>query len=214
MAITVGIVEDNPDLAISIAEKLSLSDDLEVVLQARNGKDLLEKLKKQPIPDVLLMDIEMDEMDGVTATREVKRIFPNVRVIMQTVFDDDQRLFDAIRAGASGYLLKDEKTARLINAISEVFEGGSPLSPTMATKALNLLRDKNDSLNLELSSLTPRETEILDHLQMGWRVKQIAEKLFIAEKTVRKHLEHIYEKLQVHDSRMLIASKQGNIFKR
>ncbi|MCE7059251.1 response regulator transcription factor [Dyadobacter sp. CY343] len=207
MAITVGIVEDNPDLAAILAEKLSLSDDLDVTLQARNGKDLLEKLSMQALPDVLLMDIEMDEMDGVKATREVKRIYPGIRIIMQTVFDDDQRLFEAITAGASGYLLKDEKPARLINAITEVLEGGSPLSPTMATKALDMLRGKNDVNLREVSSLTPREVEVLDCLQKGWRVKQIAEKLFISEKTVRKHLEHIYEKLQVHDSRQLILKR-------
>ncbi|MCF0075072.1 response regulator transcription factor [Dyadobacter sp. CY261] len=207
MAITVGIVEDNADLAAILAEKLSLSDDLDVMLQARNGKDLLEKLSTEALPDVLLMDIEMDEMDGVKATREVKRMYPGIRIIMQTVFDDDQRLFEAITAGASGYLLKDEKPARLINAITEVLEGGSPLSPTMATKALDMLRGKNDVNLLEVGSLTPREAEVLDCLQKGWRVKQIAEKLFISEKTVRKHLEHIYQKLQIHDSRQLILKR-------
>lgn len=156
-------------------------------------------------PQYTSQSCQMDEMDGVNATREVKRIYPGIRVIIQTVFDDDQRLFDAIRAGASGYLLKDEKPARLINAISEVFEGGSPLSPIMATKALNLLKGRDEGNRLQISLLTPRETEILDYLQKGWRVKQIAEKLFIAEKTVRKHLEHIYEKLQIHDSRKLIG---------
>lgn len=207
MVITIGIVEDNPNLAAILAEKLSLSDDLDVTLQARNGKDLLEKLSLETLPDVLLMDIEMDEMDGIIATREVKRMYPGIRIIMQTVFDDDQRLFEAITAGASGYMLKDEKPARLINAITEVLEGGSPLSPTMATKALELLRGKKDVNTLETSSLTPRESEVLDSLQKGWRVKQIAEKLFISEKTVRKHLEHIYEKLQVHDSRLLLLKK-------
>jgi DNA-binding NarL/FixJ family response regulator len=208
MIISVGIVEDNPDLAISIAEKLSLSEDLEVVLQANNGKNLLEKLRKQAIPDVLLMDIEMDEMDGIAATREVKRLYPTVKVIIQTIFDDDQRLFDAILAGASGYLLKDEKPLRLINAITEVLEGGAPLSPSMATKALKLLSKQGDSNALDTGSLTPREKEILEYMQQGLRVKYIAEKLFVSEKTVRKHIEHIYQKLQIHDSRDLITRKK------
>lgn len=210
MAIKVGVIEDNAELAALIIEKLSMSEDLEIVLQASNGKDLLEKLKSQVIPDVLLMDIEMDGMDGVTATRHVKKIYPEIRIIMQTVLDDDQRLFEAIQAGASGYLLKDEKPSRLVNAIVEVLEGGSPLSPTMASKALDLLRSKHEGEVIEMSSLTAREAEVLDCLQKGWRVKQIAETLFISEKTVRKHLEHIYEKLQIHDSRMFIDRR--NVF--
>ena len=206
MIISVGIVEDNPDLAISIAEKLSLSEDIDVVLQACNGKDLLEKLRKQATPHVLLMDIEMDEMDGIAATREVKRLYPDVKVIIQTIFDDDQRLFDAILAGASGYLLKDEKPHRIIYAVFEALEGGAPLSPSMATKALKLLRS-NTPKPLDTNALTRREMEVLQCLQKGWRVRQIADTLFVSEKTVRKHLEHIYQKLQIHDSRELIVRK-------
>ncbi len=210
MAITIGIVEDKPELAASIAEKLSLSEDLAVVLKAREGGDLLQKMRSGNIPNVLLMDIQMNGMDGITATREVKQLYPQVRIIMQTVFDDDQRLFEAIRAGASGYLLKDEKPARMVNAIAEVMEGGSPLSPSMATKALNLLRERKEENPLDTSTLTNREMDVLQYLQKGWRVKQIAEKLFISEKTVRKHLEHIYEKLQINDSRLLIKNGGNN----
>ncbi len=206
MRIKVGIVEDNQNLARGLAEKLSLSEELSVSFVARNGKDLLAKLEKGPVPDVVLMDIEMDEMDGIAATREVRRIYPSVRVVMQTVFDDEGRLFEAIQAGATGYLLKDEKPGKIISAIMEVIAGGAPLSPRMARKALELLSRKSSEVAVQTDTqlLTKREAEILEDLQHGLRVKQIAEKLFIAEKTVRKHLEHIYEKLQVEDSRELL----------
>jgi DNA-binding NarL/FixJ family response regulator len=205
--ITVGIVEDNPQLAQNVIDKLALSEDVEVVLWAMNGQDLLNQLGNGIIPQVLLMDIEMDTMDGITATLKVKLQYPTIKILMLSVYDDDKKLFEAIQAGASGYLLKDEKPAKLINAITEVLEGGSPLSPLMATKALNLLRKPADpKINVEATEcLSPREKDVLEHLTEGKTVKQIAEKLFVSEKTVKKHLEHIYQKLQVNSSREAMA---------
>ena len=204
--ITVGVVEDNPLLAQNVIDKLALSDDVLVVLRAVNGHDLLIQLENCITPQVLLMDIEMDGMDGIIATSHVKQLFPEIKVLMLSVYDDDQKLFEAIQAGASGYLLKDEKPIKLINAIVEVLEGGSPLSPLMATKALNLLRKPINEKNLShTDTLTPREKEVLEYLSHGANVKQIAEKLFVSDKTVKKHLEHIYEKLHVNGSREALA---------
>lgn len=204
--ITVGVVEDNPLLAQNVIDKMALSDDVLVVLRATNGNDLLSQLENGEHPEVLLMDIEMDGMDGIVATSHVKRLFPEIKVLMLSVYDDDQKLFEAIQAGASGYLLKDEKPIKLINAIVEVLEGGSPLSPQMATKALNLLRNPTENRSLShTDTLTPREKEILENLSYGANVKQIAEKLFVSDKTVKKHLEHIYEKLHVNGSREALA---------
>jgi DNA-binding NarL/FixJ family response regulator len=204
--IAVGIVEDNPLLAQNVVDKLALSDDVLVVLKAVHGNDLLVQLETCIIPQVLLMDIEMDEMDGIVATSHVKRLYPEMKILMLSVYDDDQKLFEAIQAGASGYLLKDEKPIKLINAIVEVLEGGSPLSPQMATKALNLLRKPTEDVTLShIDTLTPREKEVLEYLSHGANVKQIAEKLFISDKTVKKHLEHIYEKLHVNGSREALA---------
>lgn len=206
MRITVGIVEDNQNLALGLAEKLRLSEELSVLFIAYSGKELMQKMEQGPVPDVLLMDIEMDGMDGIMATYEVRRIYKSVKVIIQTVFDDEMRLFQAIKAGASGYLLKDEKPSKIISAILEVSEGGAPLSPSMARKALELLSKKAEEVvnPIDQKVLTNREKEILELLQRGLRVKQIADKLFVAEKTIRKHLEHIYDKLQVKDSRELL----------
>lgn len=211
MRITVGIVEDNQNLALGLAEKLRLSEELSVLFIAHSGREMMQKMEHGPIPDVLLMDIEMDGMDGIMATYEVRRIYKSVKVIMQTVFDDEMQLFQAIKAGASGYLLKDEKPNKIISAILEVWEGGAPLSPSMARKALELLSRKTEEVvnTIDPRVLTNRENEILELLQSGLRVKQIAEKLFVAEKTIRKHLEHIYEKLQVKDSRELLMRKRS-----
>ena len=204
--ITVGVVEDNPLLAQNVIDKLALSDDVLVVLRALNGNDLLSQLEEGEHPEVLLMDIEMDGMDGIVATSHVKSLFPEIKVLMLSVYDDDQKLFEAIQAGASGYLLKDEKPIKLINAIVEVLEGGSPLSPQMATKALNLLRKPTEDRSLShTDTLTSREKEVLENLSYGANVKQIAEKLFVSDKTVKKHLEHIYEKLHVNGSREALA---------
>ena len=212
MPITLGLVEDQALLADDLVEKLSLHTELTVVLLARNGVDLLEKLV-QTQPQVLLMDIEMDQMDGIEATRRVKEFYPLLKIIMLTVFDDDQKLSDAIRAGASGYLLKDTPAQKLGNAIQDVLEGGAPMSPSIASRALNLLRTTPDKPTpprniAEEANLTPREQAVLELLAQGLSVKLISEKLFVVEKTVRKHLEHIYEKLQVDGSRGAIIKYQ------
>ena len=213
--ISVGLVEDNPTIASGIWEKLSLSEDIELVLKAINGKDLFRQLKKIAVPEVFLMDIEMAEMDGITTTRLLKEKYPSVKILILTMFDDDSKLFEAIKAGASGYLLKDEKTHKIINSITEVLEGGAPMSPAMAAKALDLLRQGSNDLHIQSVSksaeLTIRENEILEWLVRGLNVKHISEKLFVSDKTIRKHLEHIYQKLQVKGSREAVAKVIGRV---
>ena len=214
-AIKVGLVEDNPTISEGIWEKLSLSDDIELVLKAVNGKDLFKKLKLTAVPEVFLMDIEMAEMDGITTTRLLKEKYPSVKILILTMFDDDDKLFEAIKAGASGYLLKDEKTHKIINAITEVLDGGAPMSPVMAAKALDLLRQGSNDLHIKSVSksaeLTLRENEILEWLVRGLNVRQISEKLFVSDKTIRKHLEHIYQKLRVKGSREAVAKVIGRV---
>jgi len=210
--VTVGIVEDNPLLAQGIREKLALNPAVRVTLQASNGRVLLDQLTRQSPPQVLLMDIEMDEMDGITATREVKRLYPHVWVLMLTVFDDEEKLFEAIKAGASGYLLKDEKPARLLRAIDELQLGGSPMSPAIATKVLRFLRTSSAPKPeaKALTALTTREKEVLEYLKEGISMRQISERMFVSERTVHKHLEHIYQKLHVSSSREALAKLYGS----
>lgn len=213
--IKVGLVEDNPIISRDIWEKLSLSDDIELVLRAINGKDLFKQLLRTEVPDVFLMDIEMAEMDGVTTTRLLKEKYPHVKILILTIFDDDSKLFEAIKAGASGYLLKEEKTHIIINAITDVLEGGAPMSPIMASKVLDLLRQGSGDLQIQSVSrsaeLTLRENEVMEWLVRGLNVRDISEKLFVSNKTIRKHLEHIYQKLHVRGSGEAVAKVIGRM---
>ncbi len=210
--ITVGIVEDNAQLSQDIREKLALSEEVEVLFEAPNGEVLLQYLATCKIPEVLLMDVQMPLMNGIEATRQVKQKYPDLKIVMLTVMDDEQKLFESLQAGASGYLLKDAKPHQLLNAIYDVVEGGLPLSPTLAGWVLGYL--KGDKIIPKpqitgLDVLSKREKEVLECLKRGMAVKQISEELFIANKTVRKHLEHIYEKLQVHSANAAIVKGMG-----
>ena len=199
MKIKCALAEDNSSLAKAIQEKLALFENVELMFIARNGEELFNNLKEQQ-PDIVLMDINMPVMNGIEATKKVKELYPGVRVLIITVFDDDENIFNSIVAGASGYLLKDEKPGKLINAIEEVMEGGAPMSTSIALKALNLIK-LHTQIPLEVPDfkLSKREMEILEHLSIGETYHVIADKLFISPKTVRKHIENIYGKLQVHN---------------
>ncbi|NHE56416.1 response regulator [Cyclobacterium plantarum] len=206
--IKIGIVEDNAQLAKDIQDKLALGEDMTVLWEEKDGATALKALDKGEIPDVILMDITMPVMDGIEATRLAKEKYPNLKILMLTVMDDEKKLFEALKAGASGYLLKEVKPHLLINAIDDVLEGGLPLSPSLASMALNYLKSKpkvQENLPPEMEKLSKREQEVLQWLKKGMSVRQIGEQLFISDKTVRKHLEHIYEKLQVHSGREAIV---------
>ncbi|MBC8046139.1 MAG: response regulator transcription factor [Fimbriimonadaceae bacterium] len=153
---------------------------------------------KQSKPDVVLMDIEMPEMNGIDGVKKIKSEFRDLQILMQTVFDDDDNIFNAICAGASGYLLKNGTPSELINAINDVYQGGSPMSTNVARKVLQLFQKfapvypDNENYNL-----TSREKEILQLLVEGKSYKMIAVKYDIAYETVRSHMKHIYKKLHV-----------------
>jgi len=210
--ITVGIVEDNAQLGQDIRDKLALSEEVEGVFEVRNGKELLQTLAAGTIPQVLLMDVQMPEIDGIEATWQAKQKYPDLKILMLTVMDDEQKLFEALQAGASGYLLKDAKPHQLLNAINDVLEGGLPLSPTLASRVLGYLKGEKVLSRPPVTIievLSKREKEVLECLKRGLAVEQISEELFIANKTVRKHLEHIYEKLHVHSANGAIIKGLG-----
>jgi len=207
MKIPIAIVDDKSQNRISLAEKINYSDDIEVVLTANDGNDFLEKMVRldQPKhPSVVLMDIEMPVMNGIEAVRTGKQLYPNLNFLMLTVFDDDDKIFEAIKAGAAGYLLKDEKLTAIIECIQQLVEvGGAPMSPRIARKAWSLLMkaslpQKNDAdvgkTDYDLSS---REMEVLKLTVDGYDYKAVAEKLFLSSHTVRKHIANIYHKLHV-----------------
>jgi len=206
--IKIGLVEDNAQLGQDIRDKLALAEGVTVIWEVRDGVMALKALEEGKLPDVVLMDVAMSGMDGIEATRLSKIKFPDLKILMLTVMDDEKKLFEALKAGASGYLLKEVKPHLLINAIDDVLEGGLPLSPSLASMALNYLINKpkvQENPSPEVEKLTKREQEVLQWLKKGMSVRQIGEQLFISDKTVRKHLEHIYEKLQVHSGREAIV---------
>jgi DNA-binding NarL/FixJ family response regulator len=198
-SITIAIAEDNELALKSILKKLSFFNDLSVMFAAGNGTDLLNKFISQQ-PDIVLMDIEMPVMDGIIATRQLKEQYPQVKVLMLTTFDDDDKIFNAILAGASGYLIKDESAEAIYKAINDIYNGGAAMSSGIALKTLNHIKSTAPALPPDSQSvLSQREMEILTELKNGLGYKQIASRLFISEGTVRKHIEHIYRKLQVNN---------------
>jgi DNA-binding NarL/FixJ family response regulator len=202
MILKIAIAEDNSFLAKAVIEKLSFFNDLDFKFKGVNGAELIGKLEANHNIDVILMDIQMPEMDGIVATEIIKNKYPHIKIIMLTVFDDDENLFKAIKAGANGYLLKEIDAENLHKCILEVMNGGAPMTPSIALKTLKLLRNPltiNDIDELEQIKLTNRETDILEHLSKGLNYNEIAKNLIISPSTVRKHIENIYKKLQVHN---------------
>jgi DNA-binding NarL/FixJ family response regulator len=205
--IRIAIVEDNRKYRDDLRKRLQDCQPLDITLICENGRDFLQQLKAMPPanrPEVVLMDIEMSEMDGITATTHAKAAFPDTQVLMLTVFDEEDTLFKAIQAGASGYLLKEETAEAICNAILEVQRGHGAMSAVMARKALDFIRreapkepDQKQEVNSE--TLTKRELEILELVSKGHTYPKIAEMVSISEETVKKHIRNIYAKLHVNN---------------
>ena len=213
MKIKIAIVDDNSFLITSVNEKLSFFEDLDFKFSALNGSDLLVKLESNHNIDLILMDIEMPVLNGIEATEIVKQKYPHIKIIMLTVFDNDENIFNAIKAGADGYLLKDVNAKDLHDGIVETLNGGAAMNPSIAMKTLKLLRNP---LNIENESdkedikLTPREVEVLEQLSKGLSYNLIAENLILSTGTVRKHIENIYKKLQVHNKLEAVQKAKRN----
>jgi RNA polymerase sigma factor (sigma-70 family) len=204
----IAIVDDKPYLRNSLKEKLaSIENEVTVIMEAGDGTDFIKLMKTaSPQPDVVLMDIEMNELNGIETIQRAAPLYPAVKFIMLTVFDDDERIFNAIKAGAHGYLLKEATAQQIIDAIYQVYEDdGAPMSPGIARKAwkwLNALSlkpemEKTASIKNKLEPLSEREKEILKCSMEGKEYAQIAELLFLSKHTVRQHMKNIYSKLHV-----------------
>jgi DNA-binding NarL/FixJ family response regulator len=198
--IKIAIAEDKPVIAETLKEKVELNVDFGVKLIAQNGKDLLSKLKNSLFIDVILMDINMPIMDGIAATAYISQNHPQIKIIMCTVFDDEENIFRAIQAGASGYILKDERPAQIHRYIYETLDGGAPMNPLIARKALKMIRTEPNYLQKkEDYGLSDRELQLLEQLSKGITYEQISDNLFISYGTVRTHFQNIYKKMQVHN---------------
>lgn len=199
--IRIVIAEDNAIALQVILEKLSIAEHIEVCATVTSGKELLEHLPNLGRIDLILMDIEMPGLNGIEATRKLKEQFPTIKVLMLTIFDDDESIYNAILAGADGYVLKEEPLSKILASISETLEGGAGMSAGVATRVLRMMRNPQQPTAPEANDfeLTPREIEILEQLKAGFSYEKIAGKLFISYGTVRKHIENVYRKLQVHN---------------
>lgn len=213
MSIKLAIVDDKQANRNSLRDKMNFEEEFEVLFTASNGQDFLEKLKanKDNLPEVVLMDIDMPIMNGIETVSHAHQTYPEIKFLMFTVFDDDDKVFEAIKSGAIGYLLKDEKVEIIIQSIKQIIEyGGSPMSPSIARKALKLLMNSSSSNKEETEeiehdySLSKRELEILQGLVDGYDYKDLAEKLFISPHTVRTHINKIYQKLHVNNKTQAI----------
>lgn len=214
MIIKIAIAEDNDFLAKSLIEKLSLFPDrFSMKFRAKNGSEMVDYIAVSDLPDVILMDIEMPVMNGISAAAQISERFPEIKIIMLTVFDDEDKIFKAIKSGASGYLLKDESIEKIVESIDMVLNGGAPMSATIASKTLKLLKQSSDIIqedSKEDFKLSKREVEVLELLKKGFDYNQIAEKLFISPFTVRKHIENIYKKLQVNNKMQAVQKASSS----
>jgi DNA-binding NarL/FixJ family response regulator len=219
MAISIALTEDNRVNQNTFFQKIKSYPELALLYTANNGHECLEELKHLPhhlLPKVIFMDIEMPELNGIETIRIAKALYPQVHFIVLTVFDDDEKIFEAIKVGASGYLLKHEPAAVINDAITNILEfGGAPMSPAIARKALNLLSRlpvaiTEDELTPIPEMITEREKEILQHMINGWDAKRIAVELSLSVLTVRKHIANIYTKLHVTSKAQVISLAHKN----
>ncbi len=194
---TVAIVEDHADLCRSWAQLLEDTPGYRCVCTCDTGEKALREIPRHN-PDVVLMDLNLPGISGIECTERLKARLPTVRVVVFTVYEDSEQIFQALQAGASGYLLKRTPPERLIEAINEVKAGGAPMTPEVASKVVQSFRKQRTDKASTAEGLTPREEQILRLLADGYVTKEIADKLGIAFFTAQNHLKNIYEKLHVH----------------
>jgi DNA-binding NarL/FixJ family response regulator len=200
--IRVAIVEDNQTLRNSLTNLLNYTEGMQCVASLGNLMNVVSELGKTR-PDIVLMDIGLPNISGIEGVRTVKNNFPSIQVLMFTVFEDEEKIFDAIRAGASGYLLKKTSPDEIIESIQQLYNGGAPMSPSIARKVIHAFQEA--PAELEDFQLTPREKEILYSLVDGLSYKKIAEKYFISISPIRTHISNIYQKLHVNTKSQAVA---------
>jgi DNA-binding NarL/FixJ family response regulator len=202
-AATVSIVDDNDGLRASLEEMLNGTREFRCIAAYPDGETALKHIPAHK-PDVVLMDINMPGLSGIECVRRLKKTLPDLRIVMLTVFNDDEHLFESLKAGADGYLLKHTPGEALLGSLSEILGGGAPVSPQIARSLIEYFHELKatapapGSKAASADELTGRELQILDKLTEGWSYKEIAAEFSISIHTVGNHLRHIYEKLHVH----------------
>jgi DNA-binding NarL/FixJ family response regulator len=197
MNIPVAIVEDNQDIRNALEQIVNMTDGFELMCSCENGEDALINL---PIflPKIVLMDIHLGGINGIEVVRQLKETHPDMLFMMCTVYEEDEKIFEALKAGASGYIIKKTTPSKLLEAIRELDQGGAPMSSQIARKVVSAFQNKPVVVAEGLAELlTRRELEILEMLASGLVYKEISDKLFISSETVRKHVYNVYHKLHV-----------------
>ena len=196
MLISVAIVEDDLEIRRNLARFIGETPGFRVISLSASGEEALKTIPRLP-PDVALMDIQLPGMSGIDCTAALKQKLPALRVMMLTVYEDSDAIFAALKAGASGYLLKRSAPARLIEAIKEMHQGGAPMTSEIARKVIDSFHAARQVIHPQ-DQLTQREEEVLQYLAKGYAPKEIGAKTGLSYETIRVHLKHIYEKLHVH----------------
>jgi len=193
----VAVFDDNLARREGLQLLINAMDQMQCVSVYPDCTDVVHRLKSN-LPDVVLMDINMPNVDGIEGLKQIKQSYPEVKVIMQTIFEDEDKIIEAICSGADGYIIKQKSPMKLIEGITEVMEGGAPMTPTVAFKVLKLFNSTKKIAKETTIKITTREAEILNLLVDGYSYKMIAKKCFISYATVNKHISNIYGKLQVN----------------
>ena len=211
--IGVAIFEDNHSLRVGLYQLINGSDGFECVGAFENCANLMRNVKDTQ-PDIVLMDIGMPGINGIEAVSLLREKYPDLKILMQTIFQDNDKIFASILAGANGYILKNTSPARILEAIKDIHEGGAPMSPAIATKVLKMLAQPPEKEKPQCFNLSDREQQILACLVKGMSYKLIASACLVSLDTVRSHIKNIYEKLHVHSkSEAVLAAIKGNIVK-
>lgn len=203
---SLAVIEDDTKIRSYLTEQIQHHLSVDRFVAFADAESALEELTRNPV-DIALFDVQLPGMSGIDCIQRLKMIHPKMQMMMLTVYDNTETIFNALKAGASSYILKSTSPQKLIEAIEELHQGGSPISSQIARKVIESFQSKENS-NEHLQSLTKREQEILDQLSQGFRYKEIADKLFLSLDTVRTHVRNIYEKLQVN-SRVEALRKTG-----
>jgi DNA-binding NarL/FixJ family response regulator len=205
----VAVFDDNKPRRDLLQLLINTSSGLTCTGAYEDCREVISNISTNP-PDIILMDIDMPHVNGIEGLKLIRREFPKIKVIMQTIFEDDEKIFDAIVAGADGYLLKKTPPAKLLEAISEAVSGGAPMTPTVARQVLLLFNNKHKRIEKKDFDLSKREQEILEYLVQGLSYKMIADKCNISYPTVNSHISHIYEKLHVSSGTEAVAKAIEN----
>jgi DNA-binding NarL/FixJ family response regulator len=206
--IRISIYDDSVARRDSLKSLVLLTTNYELLGEYENCANILQEVESTK-PDIILMDIEMPDVNGIEGVKLVKRNYPNTKILMQTAFDDDDKVFAALQAGADGYLLKSSSVAQILQSIDDVMQGGAAMSPSIALKVMRYFSQQQNIIAIDYH-LSPKENEVLKNLAQGLSYKMIADSMGISYFTVNNHIKKVYEKLQVHSLGEAVAIAHKN----